>query len=117
MAISGQEASFNAGGKIFIPVARGNDVGGTVITLEEKEFGVGVQFKPTVLEGGRINLKVASRVSEPQEAGSPFTPNGSTDSASFLERRAETTVQLRESHDRRLIRNNSAESIKRFLGW
>lgn len=121
MAISGQEASFNAGGKIFIPVARGNDVGGTVITLEEKEFGVGVQFKPTVLEGGRINLKVASRVSEPQEAGSPFTTiNGSTAILpSFLERRAETTVQLYDGQSfmiAGLIRSNSAETIKRFPG-
>jgi pilus assembly protein CpaC len=46
MAISGQEASFNAGGKIFIPVARNNDTGGTTITLEEKEFGVGVSSSP-----------------------------------------------------------------------
>jgi pilus assembly protein CpaC len=121
MAISGQEASFNAGGKIFIPVARANDVGGTVITLEEKEFGVGVQFKPTVLDGGRINLKVASRVSEPQEAGSPFTTiNGSTAVLpSFLERRAETTVQLYDGQSfmiAGLIRSNSAGSIKRFPG-
>src|SRR3990167_8521457 len=59
VAISGQEASFLAGGKIFIPVARSNDAGGTTITLEEKEFGVGLKFTPTVLEGGRIHLKVA----------------------------------------------------------
>ena len=43
--------------------------GGTTITLEEKEFGVGVKFKPTVLEGGRINLKVAPAVSEPNAHG------------------------------------------------
>ena len=50
MAISGQEASFRAGGKIFIPVARENNLsGGTTITLEEKEFGVGLRFTPTVL--------------------------------------------------------------------
>lgn len=52
VSISGQEASFLAGGKIFIPVARSNDSGGSTITLEEKEFGVGVKFTPTVLEGG-----------------------------------------------------------------
>src|SRR4029453_18484366 len=94
MAISGQEASFNAGGKIFIPVASANNLGNTVITLEEKEFGVGVQFTPTVLEGGRINLKVASRVSEPQQTGSPFTTiNGSTAILpSFLERSEERRV-------------------------
>ncbi|MGH9903998.1 MAG: type II and III secretion system protein family protein, partial [Pyrinomonadaceae bacterium] len=38
IAISGQEAEFLAGGKIFIPVARDSGTGGTTITLEEKEF-------------------------------------------------------------------------------
>src|SRR5476649_2155510 len=64
MAISGQEASFLAGGKIFIPVAQGGGTGGTTITLEEKEFGIAVKFTPTVLEGGRINLRVAPEVSD-----------------------------------------------------
>jgi pilus assembly protein CpaC len=121
MAISGQDASFNAGGKIFIPVARANDVGGTTITLEEKEFGVGVKFKPTVLEGGRINLQVASRVSEPVQSGSPFTSiNGTTAILpSFTERRAETTVQLYDGQSfmiAGLIKGNSSETIKRFPG-
>ncbi|MDP3709012.1 MAG: hypothetical protein Q8R56_13170, partial [Polaromonas sp.] len=43
MAISGQSASFLSGGKIFIPVAQNKDGGGTTITLEEKEFGVGLK--------------------------------------------------------------------------
>jgi pilus assembly protein CpaC len=121
MAISGQEASFNAGGKIFIPVARANDAGGTTITLEEKEFGVGVKFKPTVLEGGRINLQVASRVSEPVQSGSPFTSiNGTTAILpSFTERRAETTVQLHDGQSfmiAGLIKGNSSETVKRFPG-
>ena len=42
MAISGQEASFLAGGKIFIPVARENNLtGGTTITLEERSSASG----------------------------------------------------------------------------
>jgi pilus assembly protein CpaC len=49
MAISGQTASFLSGGKIFIPVAQSREAGGTTITLEEKEFGVGLKFSPTVL--------------------------------------------------------------------
>jgi pilus assembly protein CpaC len=121
MAISGQEASFNAGGKIFIPVARANDLGGTTITLEEKEFGVGVKFKPTVLENGRINLQVASRVSEPVQTGSPFTSiNGTTAILpSFAERRAETTVQLHDGQSfmiAGLIKGNSSETVNRFPG-
>jgi len=121
MAISGQEASFNAGGKIFIPVARNNDTGGTTITLEEKEFGVGVRFKPTVLEGGRINLQVASRVSEPQQNGNPFTSVNGVNAIlpSFTERRAETTVQLIDGQSfmiAGLIKANVSEAIKRFPG-
>jgi len=63
MAISGQTGSFLAGGKIFIPVAQ-NTGGGTAITLEEKPFGVGLDFTPTVLGDGRINLNVDLVVSE-----------------------------------------------------
>jgi pilus assembly protein CpaC len=122
MAISGQEASFRAGGKIFIPVARRNDAtGGATITLEEKEFGVGLQFKPTVLSGGRINLRVAPEVSELQQTGSPFT---SVDGAvsvlpSFSLRRAETTVQLQDGQSfviAGLIQSNATSAINRFPG-
>ena len=53
MAISGQSASFLSGGKIFIPVSQstGSGSNGTTIGLEEKEFGIGVRFTPTVLDG------------------------------------------------------------------
>lgn len=122
MAISGQQASFRAGGKIFIPVARANDTtGGTTITLEEKEFGVGLQFRPTVLEGGRINLHVIPEVSELQQAGSPFTTVGGATAVlpSFTLRRAETTVQLNDGQSfmiAGMIQNSSATTINRFPG-
>ncbi len=122
MAISGQEASFRAGGKIFIPVARENNLsGGTTITLEEKEFGVGVKFKPTVLEGGRIHLKVAPEVSELNSTGNPFTTVGGVTSVipSFTVRRAETTVQLNDGQSfmiAGLVKNDVAESVNRFPG-
>jgi pilus assembly protein CpaC len=122
MAISGQEASFRAGGKIFIPVARRNDAtGGTTITLEEKEFGVGLQFKPTVLAGGRINLRVAPEVSELQQTGTPFTTvDGATSVLpSMTLRRAETTVQLNDGQSfmiAGLIQSNAASTINRFPG-
>jgi len=122
MAISGQEASFRAGGKIFIPVGRRNDLtGGIFITLEEKEFGVGLKFKPTVLDGGRINLSVAPEVSELQQTGTPFTTvDGATSVLpSFTLRRAETTVQLNDGQSfmiAGLIQNNTKETINRFPG-
>ena len=122
MAISGQEASFRAGGKIFIPVARENNLtGGTTITLEEKEFGVGVKFKPTVLEGGRIHLKVAPEVSELNSTGNPFTTVGGVTSVipSFTVRRAETTVQLNDGQSfmiAGLVKNDAAANVNRVPG-
>ena len=120
MAISGQKASFLSGGKIFIPVAQDTVAGGTRITLEEKEFGVGLQFTPTVL-GGRINLKLVSEVSELSQTGSPFTAiNGVTAILpSMTTRRADTTVQLGDGQSfviAGLIRNNVTETINRFPG-
>lgn len=123
MAISGQQASFLSGGKIFIPVAQSaaNAVGGTTMTLEEKEFGVGVKFTPTVLESGLINLKVASEVSELSQTGSPFATIGGVTSVlpSFTTRRADTSVQLNDGQSfaiAGLIKNNLAETSKRFPG-
>lgn len=122
MAISGQEASFNAGGKIFIPVARNtSELGGVTITLEEKEFGVGVRFKPTVLENGRINLKVSPSVSELNSTGNPFTTVGGVTSVipSFTVRRADTTVQLYDGQSfmiAGLVKSDAAETVNRIPG-
>ena len=114
MAISGQEGSFLAGGKILIPVAQGG-LGG--VTLEEREFGVGLRFTPTVLEGGRINLKVAPEVSE--LADSRAFQNGGTSALLpvITTRRAGTTVQLHDGQSfaiAGLIRNNVTEQVSRF---
>ncbi|MBD5803297.1 Type II secretion system protein D precursor [Azoarcus sp. Aa7] len=122
VAISGQEGSFLAGGKIFIPVARANSTTGlTTVTLEEKEFGVGLKFTPTVLDGGRINLKVSPEVSELSQTGSPFTTIDGTTAIlpSFTTRRAQTTVQLVDGQSfaiAGLIKNNVTETVKRFPG-
>jgi pilus assembly protein CpaC len=121
MAISGQQASFLSGGKIFIPVAQTNNGGFTTITLEEKEFGIGVKFTPTVLDGTRINLKMVSEVSDLSQTGSPFTSVSGITSIlpSLTVRRADTTVQLNDGQSfviAGLIKNNITETIKRFPG-
>jgi pilus assembly protein CpaC len=120
MAISGQQASFLSGGKIFIPVARNANAGGIpTITLEEKEFGIGVKFTPTVLGESRINLKMVSEVSDLSQTGSPFTTVGGATSVlpSLTVRRADTTVQLNDGQSfviAGLIKNNVTETVKRF---
>ncbi len=114
MAISGQEGSFLAGGKIFIPVAQDNNK----VTLEEKEFGVGLRFTPTVLSGGRINLRVAPEVSEVSREGIGISAAGFTGSAVLpliTTRRASTTVQLYDGQSFAiggLIKNNLVTSLK-----
>ncbi len=122
MAISGQEASFLAGGKIFIPVSQTNNGGVPTITLEEKEFGVAVKFTPTVLDGGRINLKVAPEVSDLNKDGIGITATGVSTTAilpSFTTRRATTTVQLFDGQSFAiggLIKNNVTSNIKALPG-
>jgi pilus assembly protein CpaC len=115
MAISGQEGSFLAGGRIFIPVAQ--DSNGKV-TLEEKEFGVGLHFTPTVLDGGRINLKVAPEVSELSREGvgiSSSSTGGNAILPLITTRRAATTVQLFDGQSFAiggLIKSNVTANIK-----
>ena len=120
MAISGQKGSFNAGGKIFIPVAQDSGAGGRTVTLEEKEFGVSVGFLPTVLDGGRINLEVATEVSELNREGVGISApgvNGLAILPSFTSRRAKTTVQLVDGQSFAiggLIKNNTTTNIRAF---
>ncbi|MRX11832.1 type II and III secretion system protein family protein [Pseudoduganella sp. FT25W] len=122
MAISGQEASFLAGGKIFIPVAQTGTGSNNQVTLEEKEYGIAVRFTPTVLDGGRINLRVTPEVSELNREGIGITASGSTATSilpSFTTRRASTTVQLFDGQSFAiggLIKNNVTSSIKAFPG-
>ena len=59
-ALSGQEAKFLAGGEFPIPVAQGNDA----VSIEFKEFGIGLAFLPIVLDSGLVSLKVNVSVSE-----------------------------------------------------
>jgi pilus assembly protein CpaC len=121
MSISGQEASFLAGGKVFIPVSITPASGGApVITLEEKEFGIAVKFTPTVLDGGRINLRVAPEVSDLNKDGVGINAAGVTGTAilpAFTTRRATTTVQLYDGQSFAiggLIKNNTTTNVKAF---
>lgn len=121
MAISGQEGRFLAGGKVYLPVPQSNAVGGSsVITLQEEPYGVGIRFLPTVLDGGRINLKVSPEVSEVSTQGIPVTAGGSTSVLpTIVTRQASTTVQLYDGQSLAiggLIKNNLVETISAFPG-
>jgi pilus assembly protein CpaC len=61
--LSGDTASFLAGGEIPIPVAQTSSVGGTVVTIEWREFGSRLRFLPSVVDSNLIHLKVEPEVS------------------------------------------------------
>ena len=91
VALSGDTASFLAGGEFPIPVAQ--DEG--TITIEYKPFGVGLKFTPTVLDNGLINLKLAPEVSEIDPTNEVAVGENLT-VPGLVVRRAETTLELRD---------------------
>ena len=101
--ISGESARFLAGGEFPIPV--GQDDG--VISIEFKEFGVGLGFTPVVLSKGRISMQISTEVSEVTTDNAFFVPSttatdedGNTITTTGLTipgltvRRANTTIEL-----------------------
>jgi pilus assembly protein CpaC len=122
VTISGQEATFLSGGKIFIPIPQSSGNGVSTITLQEEEFGVGLKFTPTVLSGGRINLKVAPEVSELSPTGVTVSSSGSS-GFSILPlintRRASTVVQMHDGESFAiggLLSSNVAGALKAVPG-
>jgi len=89
--MSGDTASFLAGGEFPIPVQ--SDEG--QIAIEFRQFGVGLSFTPTVLDDGIINLKVAPEVSEIDPINGIRIAG--VEVPSLRVRRANTTVELRNS--------------------
>lgn len=88
VALSGQSASFLAGGELPVPVPQG--LGTT--TIEYKPFGIGLTLTPTVLSNERIVLKVAPEASD-LDYTNAVNLNGVAVPA-ISTRRADTTVEL-----------------------
>jgi pilus assembly protein CpaC len=114
-ALSGETASFLAGGEFPIPTAQG--INGT--SVEFKEYGVSLAFTPVVLEGGRISMRVRPEVSELSSAGS-VRLNG-FEVPALTTRRTETTVELGSGQSFMiggLLSNNRNNSVEKtpFLG-
>ena len=114
-ALSGETASFLAGGEFPVPIAQGNNA----ISVEYKSYGVGLAFTPVVLADGRISMRVRPEVSELSEAGS-IKLNGYV-VPSLTTRRAETTVELGSGQSfmlAGLLRNSNRNNIEKapFLG-
>ena len=114
IALSGDTASFLAGGEVPIPVAQGEN---NTITVDYKSFGVSLAFTPTVLGDGLINIVVAPEVSR-------LDPNNSITLGSlrlpgFTTRRAKTTVEMRDGQSfaiAGLISSDFQDTIRQFPG-
>jgi pilus assembly protein CpaC len=115
VALSGETASFLAGGEFPIPISQSLGA----VTIEYKQYGVGLAFSPTVLEDGRISMRVRPEVSELSTVGS-IRLNG-FEVPALTTRRAETTVELGSGQSFMiggLLRNHNSNSVDRapFLG-
>jgi len=90
VALSGDTASFLAGGEYPIPVP--GSLG--TVTIAYKTFGVGLAFTPTVLSGGLINLKIEPEVSQ-LDTSHPVVI-ASISVPPLIVRKAKTTLELRD---------------------
>jgi pilus assembly protein CpaC len=117
--LTGQEAQFLSGGEFPVPVPQGGLTGG--VTIEFKEFGVGLKFTPIVLDSGRINLALNVAVSEVSGDNSVSISTGNSSSAflipSLTKRSAISTVELGDGQTigiAGLINDNMREFVQKF---
>ncbi|WP_017931163.1 type II and III secretion system protein family protein [Robiginitomaculum antarcticum] len=113
VAMSGETASFLAGGEFPIPIESQN--GG--ITIQFRQFGVGLAFTPTVLDDGIINLIVAPEVS--QLDTSRAVRIGGVEIPALNVRRAKTTIELRNGQSFAIagLLQNSRSDSKIQVPW
>jgi pilus assembly protein CpaC len=112
IALDGTEASFLAGGEFPFPMAQG-EFGR--VTVEWREFGVRLNFLPTITPGGAIRLRVAPEVSS-LDFSTGLVISGFA-IPSMLTRKAETTVELLHGQTfaiAGLLDNNTLESVTRL---
>lgn len=118
--LTGQEAKFISGGEFPVPVPRSGTTG---VTIEFKEFGVGVKFLPTVLNADHINLKMNIEVSEISQNNQVALTLEETLSTflvpSLTKRGANSTVELRNGQTigiAGLLSDNLRQSIDKLPG-
>ena len=108
--LSGEEASFLAGGEYPIPVFQRDG-----LSIEYKEFGVALSFTPVVLDSGRINIHLKPEVSQITSSGAIMIDGLNIPALST--RRIETTVELGSGQSfavAGLIQNNGVHDLTKF---
>jgi pilus assembly protein CpaC len=114
VAMSGQSATFLAGGEVPIPVPSS---GSDTISIEYKEFGIRLTLTPTVIDRNRISLKVAPEVSELDYTNALVIE--SIRVPALTVRRTDTTVSLADGESfviSGLISSNNTTTISKFPG-
>ncbi|MDR1658287.1 MAG: type II and III secretion system protein family protein [Deltaproteobacteria bacterium] len=109
--LSGETASFLAGGQVPFPV----DQGDGAVTIEFKDFGVILGVTPTVLSPERVSLRLRPEVSEPSVANGITV--GDTHVPGFVVRRAETTIELASGQSFAiggLLQSNLTNEVSKF---
>jgi pilus assembly protein CpaC len=119
LTASGKDASFLAGGEFPFPVVQGGTGAGSfpTVTVQFKEFGVRLNFTPTILDNGMIHLKVRPEVSALDFANA-LTVQGFTIPA-LSTRRVESEMNLRDGQSfaiAGLIDNRDTEILEKIPG-
>ena len=120
-ATSGQTASFLAGGEFPVPVAATSGTSGTpTISIEFKQFGVALDFVPTIIDGNHISLRVRPEVSQLTTTGAVSVPLSATSVVTIpalTVRRADTTVELASGQSfalAGLLQNTTEQDISKI---
>lgn len=113
-ALSGETASFLAGGEFPIEVAQSGTTGAPVFTVEFHQFGISLAFTPTIVGKNRINLHVL-----PEVSALDFSVALSNGTPGLTTRRTETTIELASGQSfaiAGLISQSTSENLSKTPG-
>ena len=120
--LSGQAATFLSGGEFPIPVPQASG-GNGAITIQFKQYGIGLKFVPIVLDSGRINMNMNISVSELSQDAAVVAQAGTSTSSysipSLTKREASSTLELADGQTMSiagLISEKMKETINKFPG-
>lgn len=119
VAMNGQTASFLAGGEIPVPVVQGGggNNGAGAVSIQYKEYGVRLNFKPTIIDENHIRLELEPEVST-LDYNNSVRLNGFTIPA-LRTRKAKTGIELRDGQSfalAGLLDNNEVQSLSKVPG-
>ena len=117
IAMNGQEASFLAGGEFPVPIVQGGSGNSTAVSIVFKEYGVRLNFKPTIIDEDHIRLELEPEVST-LDFGNGVRLQGFVIPA-LRTRRAKTGVELRDGQSfalAGLLDNSESQSFSKVPG-